>query len=198
VTFSIPAQTLAVLAGRSGSGKTTVLAMLAGLIAPTAGAARVAGTDVAALREHHRTEWRRRHVGFVAQAFALIPEMSLLENVLLPLVPTGEATRAAAARATTLLERFGIGDLAERRVRTLSGGERQRGALARALVTEPRVLLLDEPSAHLDRESTATLLDALVALRGEGRTILVATHDPRVIDDARVDLALRIEDGRLT
>jgi putative ABC transport system ATP-binding protein len=196
-TLSIPKGTFAVLAGPSGSGKTTLLALLGGLVAPTSGAARVAGTDVATLREHHRTRWRRTHVGFVAQAFALIPEMSLLENVLLPLVPLGGATRSGLERASALFERFGISALADRRVSTLSAGERQRGALVRALITDAAALLLDEPTAHLDEENAAALLDALVSLRDEGRAIVVATHDPRVIDDSRVDRRMRMEQGFL-
>jgi putative ABC transport system ATP-binding protein len=192
----IPGEWLA-LAGPSGSGKNTLLGLLGGLVTPTEGEVRIAGRSVVHMRDHHRTRWRRRHVGFVFQELALIPGMSLLENVLLPLAPSGGASRGAVSEARALLERLGLGALADTRVEQLSGGERQRGSIARALLLEPEVLLMDEPTAHIDAAQVERLLELLDGLRGEGRAILTSTHDPRLAEDARVSAVLRVEGGRM-
>jgi putative ABC transport system ATP-binding protein len=185
-----------VLSGPSGSGKTTLLGLLGGLVTPTEGDVLIAGRSVVHMRDHHRTRWRRRHVGFVFQELALVPGMSLLENVLLPLAPAGGASRAAVDRARALLDRLGILSLADTSVERLSGGERQRGSIARALVLDPEVLLMDEPTAHIDAAQVERLLALLAELRGEGRTLLTSTHDPRLADDPRVDAVIRIVGGR--
>jgi putative ABC transport system ATP-binding protein len=197
VTLALDQRSLVALRGPSGSGKTTLLGLMGGMIAPTSGDVRIDGESIVRLRDRHRTELRRAKIGFVFQELALVSDMTLSENVLLPLVPTGGATPAERARAEGLLERFGLAS----RVRTiagrLSGGERQRGALVRALVRDPAVLLLDEPTAHLDAANAAELVALLASLRDEGRTIVCATHDPRLAEDARVDRAVQMADGRL-
>ncbi|WP_053238739.1 ABC transporter ATP-binding protein [Sandaracinus amylolyticus] len=197
VSITIDAGSLVALRGPSGSGKTTLLGLLGGMIAPTSGDVRVEGESIVHLRDRHRTELRRTKIGFVFQELALVPDMTLDENVLLPLVPTGGATRDERARATSLLERFGLASKAKARASKLSGGERQRGAIVRALVRDPRVLLLDEPTAHLDAANATEVVALLAALRDEGRAIVCATHDPRLADDPRVDRAIAMADGRL-
>ncbi len=197
VTLAVAPGTLSVLRGPSGSGKTTLLGLLGGMIAPTSGEVSVCGEPLSRLRDHHRARARRRLVGFVFQDLALLPGMSLTENVLLPLVPDGGATPAQRAYAEALLARFELGALADARVERLSGGERQRGALARALVCAPAVLLLDEPTAHLDGARVRDVIALLAALRDEGRTIVATTHDPRLADDPRIDRVLDLADGRL-
>lgn len=197
VSLAIPAGQFWVITGPSGSGKTTLLGLLAGMIAPTSGEAHLAGRPVTHLRDHHRALVRRRLVGMVFQEFALVPGMSLEENLFLPWVPQGGAGRAERARARALLERFGLAEFALTPVERLSAGERQRGALIRALVADAPILMLDEPTAALDSENVRTLLALLLALRDEGRTILATTHDRRLAEDPRVDGVLRLVDGVL-
>lgn len=197
VSFSMPRAAFWVLQGTSGSGKTTLLGLLGGVVPPTAGDVRVAGRSTVHLRDRHRTEWRRRHVGIVFQELALIPHMSLLENVLLPCVPLGGASRAQRERALSLLETFGLADRASTTIERLSGGERQRGALARALVLDPEVLLLDEPTAHVDADNAARILELLASQRDAGRAVLASTHDPRLAEDGRVDHVLTMSQGEL-
>lgn len=197
VTVAIERGTLVVLRGPSGSGKTTLLGLLGAMIAPSKGSISVLGKDVTHLRDHHRTALRRESIGFVFQDLSLIDRMTLRENVLLPLVPLGGATKAQVERARTLLERFGLGDRIESKPERLSGGEKQRAAIARALVLAPPVLLLDEPTAHLDTDNALAVVTLLAQLRDEGTTIVAATHDPRLADDARVDRSIAMRDGRL-
>ena len=199
VTLSMPPGRLWALEGPSGSGKTTLLLALGGLMAPTSGDVRVAGRSVVGLRDHHRTRWRRAKVGFVFQELQLVRGMSLLENVLLPRVPEGGATADERARALLLLERFGIAGQAHRVVDRLSGGERQRGALARARRGAPALVLLDEPTAHVDAENAARIVALLAELKSgdAAPAILVTTHDPRLAEHPAVDRRLRMRDGRL-
>lgn len=186
-----------VLAGPSGSGKTTLLHLLGGLTPPTRGSVVVRGKNLTKMRDHHRTRFRRQHLGVVFQSALLVEGMSLRENVLLPLVPDGGARREDVARADALLARLGLGAMATRDAGRLSGGERQRGALARALIREPSILLLDEPTSHVDAQSAAAILDHLATLRDEGVTLVMSSHDPRVLQDARVDRVWRLADGAL-
>ena len=185
------------ITGPSGAGKSTLLGLLGGMIAPTAGELRLLGEDVVHLRDHHRAEVRRRLVGFVFQDLGLVPAMTLDENVLLPLVPTGGPTATERARIDALCERFGLGARRRARAAWLSGGERQRGAIVRALVRDPAILLLDEPTAHVDATGAAAVLDHLATLAAEGRTIVVTTHDPRLTAHAGVTRTLAMRDGRL-
>ena len=197
VSLELGAGMLVALRGPSGSGKTTLLGLAGGLITPTAGDVSIAGKSVVHMRDHHRTRWRREHVGFVFQELALIARMTLLENVLLPWAPLGGASQAAQKRAAELLERFGLADKAQTRVEKLSGGERQRGALARALITGANVLLLDEPTAHVDADNAERMIATLAELRDEGTTILASTHDPRLAEHEAVDRVLSLTAGKL-
>jgi putative ABC transport system ATP-binding protein len=197
VSLAVPAGSLEVLRGPSGSGKTTLLGLLGAMSTPTSGEVRIEGRSVTHLREHHRTALRREKVGFVFQELSLIGGMSVLENVLLPRVPLGGARREDVARARDLLARFGLGPHASSRADRLSGGERQRAAIARALLLGPAVLLLDEPTAHLDSENARSVVDLLAELRAEGTTIVAATHDPRLAEDPRVDRTRTMRDGKL-
>jgi putative ABC transport system ATP-binding protein len=198
VSITIAAGEWVALRGPSGSGKTTLLGVLGGMIAPTSGDVLFEGESIVRLREHHRAELRRTKIGFVFQALALVPEMSVLENVLLPLVPDGGAkaedeTKALAALADVGLDR----GKALARASLLSGGERQRAAIVRALIREPKLLLLDEPTAHLDRESAESILALLGKQKAAGRTIIVSTHDPRVADAAGIDRTIEMRDGAI-
>lgn len=196
VSLSVPAGTLAVLAGPSGSGKTTLL-QVAGLLDPAdAGEVRLEGQVVSALPERERCDLRLRRLGFVFQTFNLVPVLSAMENVMLPLQLQGQTERAARDRAVALLERVGLADRLGHRPGQLSGGQQQRTAIARALVSDPVLVLADEPTANLDHAHGGPLMDLMAELsRERGVSFLAASHDPAVIQ--RADLVFRLRDGRL-
>lgn len=197
VSLEVTRGSLVVLRGPSGSGKTTLLGIMGAMIAPSAGRVVVLGKDVTHLRDHHRTALRREKIGFVFQQLALIEGMTVRENVLLPLVPLGGARKVDVQRARALLERFGLGDRLESTPARLSGGQRQRAAIARALILDPPILLLDEPTAHLDTENARIVVSLLAELAAEGTTVVAATHDPRLADDERVSRVVTMRDGAI-
>jgi putative ABC transport system ATP-binding protein len=186
-----------VLEGPSGSGKTSLLSLIGCMSRPTEGRVVVEGRDVAKVAEAQLTRERRRRFGFIFQQFNLIADLPVVENVLLPLYPTGVGFREMRRRAAAVLDRLGMAGKLARKVRTLSGGEQQRVAIARALVNDPEVVIADEPTAHLDRKLTAELLEILENLHRDGRTIVIATHDPRIFEHPIVDRVLEMRDGRL-
>jgi len=179
--------------GPSGSGKSTLLHLLAGLDTPTSGTVEFDGTDLASLTEAERTRLRLERVGVVFQRFHLLPSLTARSNVALPLVETGLGKRERCERAATLLERVGLGDRLDHRPGELSGGEQQRVAVARALVTDPDVVLADEPTGELDTGTGARVLDLLGDLT-DGRAVVVCSHDDAVRE--RVGRGLRLRDGR--
>ncbi|WP_255151318.1 ABC transporter ATP-binding protein [Halorarius halobius] len=179
--------------GPSGSGKSTMLNVLGLLDVPTSGEVFVDGRDATALSDRERTQARKEYVGFVFQQFYLIPSLSALENVLLPTRFASDP--GARERATDLLERVGLADRLDHRPDELSGGQKQRVAIARALVNEPAVLLADEPTGNLDRETGTQVLDEFEHIRERGVAVVTVTHDPLVGDYA--DRTVSIVDGRL-
>jgi putative ABC transport system ATP-binding protein len=180
------------IVGPSGSGKTSLLMLLAGLERPTAGRLSVAGRDLGALDEDALARFRRDEIGIVFQAFHLVPTMTALENVAIPLEFAGR--RDAFDRAAAALAEVGLGHRLEHYPGQLSGGEQQRVALARAVVAEPRLILADEPTGNLDRATGATVMDLLFGLRARlGTTLLLITHDPALAE--RCGRQVRIEDG---
>jgi putative ABC transport system ATP-binding protein len=194
VSFSIAkGQTLAIV-GASGSGKSTLLALMAGLDTPSEGHVDILGTDLNALDEDGRARLRGEKVGFVFQSFQLLPALSALENVMLPLELRGDADPETAARA--ILERVGLGERLHHYPRQLSGGEQQRVAIARAFVVQPALLFADEPTGNLDTETGRAIVDLLFELnRNSGTTLVVVTHDERLA--ARCSNILRLAAGRL-
>jgi len=197
VTMQVGRGEVLVLEGPSGSGKTSLLSLIGCMSRPTQGRIAVEGRDVAKLAESELTRERRQRFGFIFQQFHLIADLAAIENVLLPLYPTEVGFREMRQRAGAVLERLGMAAKAARRVRTLSGGEQQRVAIARALVNDPQVVVADEPTAHLDRKLADELLEILVSIHGEGRTVVIATHDPRVFEHPIVDRILEMRDGRI-
>jgi putative ABC transport system ATP-binding protein len=172
------------LVGPSGSGKTTFLNLAGALDLPTAGTLTVLGRDVAALSRRERAELRLRSLGFVFQAYNLVPVLTALENVEFVLELQG-ARRERRGRALAILDELGLADLANRRPSELSGGQQQRVAVARAVAARPRLVLADEPTANLDGENAETLMHLMRDLRDRlGMTFLFSTHDPRVVDHA--------------
>jgi putative ABC transport system ATP-binding protein len=184
------------LMGPSGSGKSTLLHLIAAMDRPSGGQVMVLGQDLQSLRDRELARWRNAHIGFVFQAFNLIPVLTALENVALPLVLTRLSAKARVEHATTALELVGLADRLQHYPRQLSGGQEQRVAIARAVVTDPDLVLADEPTGNLDASSAEDVLLLLSRLHKEhGKTILIVTHDPRA---ARIaDVVHRLEKGVL-
>jgi putative ABC transport system ATP-binding protein len=191
VSLEVAAGEAVGIVGPSGSGKTSLLMLLAGLERPTAGGLTVAGQDLTGLDEDALARFRRDHVGIVFQAFHLIPTMTALENVAVPLEFAGR--RDAFPRAEDALRRVSLGHRLTHYPGQLSGGEQQRVALARAMVAGPRLILADEPTGNLDRGTGAQVMDLLFSLRDAGTTLVLITHDPGLAE--RCDRQVRIEDG---
>lgn len=188
---------VAVLQGPSGSGKTSLLGLIGCMSRPTSGRVFVAGRDVAKLPEKFLTEVRRRTFGFIFQQFNLIGNVSVFENVLLPLYPVEMPQSDMRRRAEQLLERLGLAGKRRVAAGKLSGGEQQRVAIARALVNQPEILIADEPTAHLDSRLAGELMAILGALQAEGKTIIIATHDPFVFEHPLVGKTVAMHDGSI-
>lgn len=196
VDLELPEGSFAALAGPSGSGKTTLLNLISGLDRPTQGRVFLDGRDLATLSNSQVTELRLHLIGFIFQSFNLIPVLSAKENVAFILSLQGVGKKERLQRAEILLERVGLKDEMHRRPAALSGGQQQRVAVARAMVTEPRMILADEPTANLDSENASRLLDLMLDLnREQGITFLFSTHDPLVMDYSR--RLIRLRDGRI-
>jgi putative ABC transport system ATP-binding protein len=182
--------------GPSGSGKTTLLNLIAGIDKPTSGKILIDGVDVGALNETELAVWRSRNVGFIFQFYNLIPVLTALENVELPLILTPLSKQERRGHAETALEVVGLADRLHHYPRQLSGGQEQRVAIARAIATDPAILVADEPTGDLDKISAEEVLDLMDRLNRElNKTILMVTHDPRAAERAR--LQRHLEKGEL-
>jgi putative ABC transport system ATP-binding protein len=194
VDMAVNAGEVVAILGPSGSGKSTLLGLLAGLDEPSSGQVTLLGRDLHGLDEDQRAALRAGRVGFVFQSFQLLPGMTALENVALPLQLDGRAD--ARAQATSLLQEVGLGERTAHLPRQLSGGEQQRVALARAFAGDPEVLFADEPTGNLDADSGRRIIDLLFGLRDRaGSTLLLVTHDQELA--RRCDRVLRLDGGRL-
>lgn len=202
---------LTILKGPSGSGKTTLLSLVGCMSRPTSGRIKLHGVrtsllaqssrteqlDISSLPERFLTEIRRRNFGFIFQQFNLVRGISVMENITLPALPSGENYADFRKRAVELLEQFGISRHADSKVEWLSGGEMQRVAIARALINNPELIIADEPTAHLDSRLSKEFMELVAGFRQEGRTVLIASHDPLVFDDPRGDRVIEMRDGRI-
>lgn len=213
VTLTMEDRGVTVLKGPSGSGKTTLLSLIGCMARPTSGRIILGNgllcrsclpggldaseVEVTSLPERFLTAIRRRTFGFIFQQFNLVKGVTVLENVMLPAYPLGERHRTIRKRALDLLEMFGLQGRATAKVEWLSGGEAQRVAIARALMNDPPVIIADEPTAHLDSKLSLDFMEIVARLKGQGRTAVIASHDPIVYDAKVVDRVVAVRDGRL-
>ena len=196
VSVEIPSNALTVLSGPSGSGKTTLLNMIGCIDRPDSGRVVIAGQDTGALSDDALSDFRARQIGYVFQNFNLLPVLSAAENVEYPLLMARVPRRERASRVVTLLDAVGLADKARRRPGQLSGGERQRVAIARALAVEPSLVLADEPTANLDSQTGAAIIDLMRRMQRQRRvSFVVSSHDPQV--QAAADEIVQVRDGRV-
>jgi putative ABC transport system ATP-binding protein len=196
ITLSVAAGDFTALMGPSGSGKSTLLNLIAGLDKPDSGTLLVAGEDITSLGERALADWRAAHIGFIFQFYNLMPVLSALENVELPLLLTTLSRRERRERAEMTLAMVGLADRMDHRPGELSGGQQQRVAIARAIVTDPALIAADEPTGDLDRASAAEILDLMQRLNRElGKTIIMVTHDAHAASRART--VIHLEKGEL-
>ncbi len=197
IDLQVPEGEFLALMGPSGSGKTTLLNLIAGIDRATSGQLMVAGTELGALSESQLARWRSRHIGFIFQFYNLIPVLTALANVELPLLLTHLSRKQRRERALTALKIVGLEDRSGHYPRQLSGGQEQRVAIARAIVTDPTLLLADEPTGDLDHKSAEEILELLVTLNREfKKTIVMVTHDPRAA--TRAHTQRHLDKGVLT
>ncbi len=197
VSLEIERAQCVVLKGPSGSGKTSLLSLIGCMSRPTEGRILLHGRDVAKLPERFLTEIRRNTFGFIFQQFNLIPGITVKENIMLPLYPTEMGLAEIKTRAERLMKKLRIYERRYFHVKGLSGGEQQRVAIARALINDPEIILADEPTAHLDTRLSVELIEILKGLREEGKTLVIATHDPLVYEQGFVDRVVEMRDGRV-
>jgi putative ABC transport system ATP-binding protein len=197
VTLDVSERRVTVLKGPSGSGKTTLLSLIGSMARPTSGRIFFWEKEITSLPEHFLAELRRRQVGCVFQNHNLLKGISVMENVMLPGLPLGIPFESLRRRAQALLDQLKITRLAPLPVQHLSGGERQRVAIARALVNRPRLLIADEPTAHLDTALSEQFMAIAADLKDRGHTVLIASHDPMVCRHRAVDAVATLHDGRL-
>ncbi|MFC6857048.1 ABC transporter ATP-binding protein [Marivibrio halodurans] len=194
IDMRVTAGEILAVTGPSGSGKSSLIALMGGLERPTGGRIDVMGVDMAHADETTRTRLRRRDIGVVFQAYHLVPAMTALQNVALPLVLAGIPD--ARERAAAMLDRVGLGHRLDHRPTALSGGEQQRAAIARAFIAAPRLILADEPTGNLDQKTGAAIVEVMFDLaRSTGAALLLVTHDPALA--ARCDRRLEIDSGRI-
>ncbi|WP_303720722.1 ABC transporter ATP-binding protein [Malonomonas rubra] len=197
VTFSVEAGEAVVLQGPSGSGKTSLLSLIGCMTRPTSGQLRIGEKEVSRLPEPFLARVRRETFGFIFQQLNLLRDLSVLDNILLPLYPADLKTAEMHSRAERVLEQLNLLEKQRMKVAQLSGGEQQRVAIARALINQPEIIIADEPTAHLDSTLSKELLVILEHLKKDGKTIVFATHDPYVYQHRLVDRRFSMHDGVL-
>ena len=197
IDLTIDTEAVTVFVGPSGSGKTTLLSIIGCMSRPSSGRIWLDNREVTSLPERFAAETRRRTFGFVFQNYNLIRGLTVLENTMIPAYPTGLKHRLVREKAMALLERLQIAPKAGQRVEHLSGGEQQRTAVARALINDPEAIIADEPTAHLDTELARALVAIISGFKKEGKTVLIASHDPLVFQSEMVDRVVRMRDGSI-
>lgn len=194
INLNIPSGRLVSIIGKSGSGKSTLLNILGALDSPTNGEVSINGKSLNGLTSDEMAEYRNKNVGFIFQQFYLEPNFTVLENVEMPLLISGASKAERRERARALIDKFGLSDKTDKKANTLSGGQKQRVSIARALIHEPAIILADEPTGSLDSKNGKDVIDALKSICGEGRTVILVTHNH---DDAnKADYIIELADGK--
>ena len=196
-TLHIRENSMTCLKGASGSGKSTLLAIIGCVFPPTRGKAAIAGKQLARLPDRFLTRHRRSTIGFIFQQFNILPDLTVLDNIALPLMPLGIPPQTRKEKAETLLETFGMGHRKNFLANQISGGELQRVAIARALINDQPILLADEPTAHLDTKLSMEFMEIMSELKKKGKTIIIASHDPLITENPDLDEIVDIKDGRI-
>ncbi|NTV12563.1 MAG: ABC transporter ATP-binding protein [Desulfobulbaceae bacterium] len=197
VSLAVPAGSMICLRGASGSGKSTLLSIIGCVIAPSSGRAIIAGKPLSRLPDRFLTIHRRQNIGFIFQQFNVLPELTVLDNVTLPLLPLGVGPAERRRRGNKLLAHLAIDHRAKFPAGQISGGELQRVAIARALINDPPIILADEPTAHLDSKLSQDFLATMAELKREGKTIVIASHDALVTESLELDRIINVKDGRI-
>lgn len=197
IVLTIERGEVVALTGPSGSGKTTLLSLLGCMGRPTSGIVSLQGRQISRLPERFLAHIRRERFGFVFQQYNLLRDVSVLENVMLPLYPTGMSFKNMRKAALEVLDRFGMNLMTAKKVKLLSGGEQQRVAIARALINNPDIVIADEPTAHLDRQLADELIKIFHTLAQEGKTLIIATHDPSVIQSSLITRQIQMRFGQV-
>lgn len=197
IDLTVPAGSMVCLRGASGSGKSSLLSIIGCIFPPTSGRAVISGKPLSRLPDRFLTIHRRRHIGFIFQQFNVLPELTVLDNVTLPLLPLGVGPAERRRRAARLLEHLAIDHRASFPAGQISGGELQRVAIARALINDPPIILADEPTAHLDSRLSREFMATMVELKRDGKTIVIASHDALVTENPELDRIIDVKDGRI-
>lgn len=198
INLSINEGELIILKGSSGSGKSTILSLIAALNKPTSGEVIVDDKKISKLPDNFASAYRRDNIGFIFQKYNLISDISVKENILLPLIPLNPNEEELQDKLNKVMEKFKISHKKETLVKSLSGGEQQRVAIARANVNNPKIIIADEPTANLDETLSLHFIEILKELKAEGKTIIVATHDPLFFNLGFVDKEIEISNGTIT
>jgi len=197
VSLTVAPQTMVCLQGASGSGKSTLLAIVGCVFPPTNGNASIAEKQLSRMPDRFLTKHRRETIGFIFQQFNLLPRLSVLDNITLPLLPLGVSPKEQKVRARKLMEQLSIGHRENFPAGQISGGEMQRVAIARALINNQPIILADEPTAHLDSRLSMEFMQIMADLKTAGKTIIIASHDALVAEHPAIDRIIHIQDGRL-
>ncbi|AFM23396.1 ABC transporter ATP-binding protein [Desulfomonile tiedjei] len=197
ISVEIASGQCAILAGPSGSGKTTLLSLMGLMSRPSSGRIAILDRETTLLAENFRTLFRRRHIGFIFQHFQLIADLTVNDNLDLVLYPEGTSFDTIRERRTSLLERFGLISKGAEKTSILSGGEQQRLAIARALMNNPEILLVDEPTAHLDTALSEHVIALFRDLKKDGKTLVITSHDPLVLASGLAEKVIHLRDGRI-
>ncbi|MBW6520218.1 MAG: ABC transporter ATP-binding protein [Desulfoarculaceae bacterium] len=197
INLVIAANSMVCLQGASGSGKSTLLSIIGCVFPPTSGRATIAGKALSRMPDRFLTIHRRNTIGFIFQHFNILPDLTVLENITLPLMPLGIGPGARKERAERLMEMLSIGHRSNFPARQISGGELQRVAIARALINDPPIVLADEPTAHLDHTLSLAFMEIMRELQRAGKTIILTSHDPLITQHPAVERIIAIEDGEI-
>lgn len=197
INLAIKTNSLVCLKGASGSGKSTLLSIIGCIFPPTSGRAAIDGKQLSRLPDRFLTIHRRNTIGFIFQHFNVLPQISVLDNITLPLMPLGVSPKERKERADVLMEKLSIGHRANFPAGQISGGELQRVAIARALINNPPIILADEPTAHLDSKLCGDFMNIIAGLKEMGKTIIITSHDPLITEHPAIEQIIDVKDGRI-